>query len=293
MKKPHFTRREMLRLSGTAGMAWLARATSLASEPARHSSYRETVLAKNPVGYWRLGDVAHKAATDASPHRRNGKYHGNPRNTPGAVQADADTGVALDGKSYIEIPDSAAFSQPTSDRGMTVEAWVRPDTLDFEGETAEGYIHWLGKGEKGHREWGLRFYSRKSKRPHRISAYLWNPAGGLGAGAYFEDDLKAGDWIHVVACYEPGDAQTPGKPGVHIYKNGIHRAGPPASGTLYQNPRWHIRPEHGMAPLRLGTLDRKSFLIGGLDEVAIYSRVLTAREVAENYMAGRRRGAQD
>jgi hypothetical protein len=289
MDTTDFTRRQILLLSGTTGLAWLGQTASWAQQSVGASSYREAVLAKNPVGYWRLSDPVLRTAIDASPHRRNGKYHDNPQSTPGALRADADTGVALDGKSYIEIPDCAAFSQPTSGLGLTVEAWFRPDTLDFEGETADPYIYWLGKGDAKRQEWGMRFYSKRSKRPNRISAYIWSPAGGLGAGAYFEDVLQPGVWIHVVACYDPGDALTKGKPGVHIYKNGMHRGGPPAPGTLYNNPRWQIRPAHGAAPLRLGTLDRKSFLTGGLDEVAIYPRVLTAKEIAENHDVGGRR----
>src|SRR5262249_54312267 len=151
----------------------------------------------------------------------------------GAVNGDEDTAVRLDGKkSFIEVPGHKAFSQPTSGRGLTVEVWVRPDVLEFDGETASPYVHWLGKGEPGQHEWALRFYSRTAKdRPNRISAYLFNPDGGLGAGAYFQDKLTAGEWIHVVACFDPGDALTRNA-GVHIYKNGVHRQGPPSPGTL-------------------------------------------------------------
>ena len=38
--------------------------------------------------------------------------------------------------------------------------------------------------------------------------------GSLGAGAYFEDGVVAGEWIYVMACFEPGDASTDA--GVHI-----------------------------------------------------------------------------
>src|SRR5204863_10135478 len=139
----------------------------------------------------------------------------------GAIRGDADTAVKPDGnRSYVEVADHKDFSQPTSGRGLTVEAWLRPDVLDFEGETADPYIYWLGKGEPKKYEWALRFYSRKSKdRPNRVSAYLFNPAGGLGAGAYFQDRLTTGEWLHVVACYEPGDATTTTRPGVHFYQN--------------------------------------------------------------------------
>lgn len=90
--------------------------------------------------------------------------------------------------------------------------------------------------------------------------------------------------MHIVACYEPGDLDTEPSAGMHIYKNGVHRLGPPSSGTLYRT--FGITPTHGPAPRRLGTRDLGSFLIGGRDEVAIYPRVLTADEVFENYMAG-------
>jgi hypothetical protein len=86
-----------------------------------------------------------------------------------------------------------------------------------------------------------------------------------------------------VACYDPGDADTPGA-GVSIYKNGVLRGSPATStGALYSNPKYMIHPEHGSAPVRLGTRGLGSFLSGGLDEVAIYPRVLSAEEVFDNY----------
>ena len=41
---------------------------------------------------------------------------------------------------------------------------------------------WLGKGEIDEMEWAFRFYSHESTRPNRISVYVWNADGGLGAG---------------------------------------------------------------------------------------------------------------
>jgi hypothetical protein len=285
METNELTRRQVLLLTGIAGVAGFS-VTPCSATAQRAASYKETVLAKKPVGYWRLGETVIKTAADASPNGCDGAYHGDPKSTPGALQGDTDRAIVVDGKSYVEIPDSLAFSQPTSGSGLTVEAWLRPDLLVFEGETSDPHIHWLGKGEAGRQEWGFRFYSRTSNRPNRISAYIWSPTGGLGAGAYFQDVLKSGEWVHVVACYDPGDADTKGKPGVHIYKNGIRRQGPPSPGTLYNNPKWQVKPAHGPSPLFLGTRDRKSFLTGGLDEVAIYPRVLAAKEIMENYRLG-------
>ncbi len=106
--------------------------------------------------------------------------------------------------------------------------------------------------------------------------------------------LTPGQWIHVVAVYEPGDKDTLPPAGVHIYRDGIHRLGPSPSspGTLYKT--FGIVPAHGTQPVRLGTRDAatsgaagESYLTGGLDEVAIYPRVLTSVEIQQNYSAGR------
>ncbi|HTU47342.1 MAG TPA: LamG domain-containing protein [Bryobacteraceae bacterium] len=269
-------------------MAASFQTVTMATDP-----YSTIILAKAPVGYWRLGESSGPTAADSSNNSNNGTYLGDPNFAqPGAIAASTNTAVGLRGYGsgdYIEIPDpdSASFSQSTSGAGLSVEVWMRPDLLVFPGQTAQPYIHWLGKGEQSQYEWGLRFYSQDvADRPSRISAYLWNPAGGEGAGAYFQNPkLEPGAWIHIVACYDPGDWTSDPPAGVSIYQNGELQLGPPSSGTLYRT--FNISPAHGSAPVRLGARDDLTFtLAGGLDEVAIYARVLTADEVLEDYRTG-------
>ena len=269
-------------------------------------AYSGVVLSKGPVGYWRLGETAGPTAVDSSGFGYHGTYQGNPTfGQPGAIVNDLDTAIGCNGpdsKDYVEIPDpgdSAVFSQPTSGAGLSVEVWMRPDALVFPGQVdsaGEILIHWLGKcvSGSGQCEWGLRFYSQDSPtRPNRVSAYIWNPEGAEGAGAYFQygvndnEALEVGSWYHIVAVYEPGDANTPGA-GVRIYKNGVLKQGPPASGTLYSN--YGIFPSHGTLPVRLGTRDAAAhggaavgYLTGGLDEVAIYPYALNDGQVLDNY----------
>jgi hypothetical protein len=250
------------------------------------NQYRNAVLAKGPVAYWRLGDAPAPKALDETGNAHNGTYRAAPiMPTTGAIAGDPNTAFPVFGPFYVEIPDSVDFSQPTSGVGLSVEAWFRPDVLTFTGEKSDNYVHWIGKGDPGAYEWGFRFYPLDSSRPNRVSAYIWNPGEGKGAGAYFEDPLTPGEWVHVVACYDPGDLTDPAA-GVTIYKNGVHRRGPPKPGTLYSDPRFKIAPEHGTAPVRIGTRDLASFLRGAIDEVAIYPRVLSAAEVQDNYVAG-------
>jgi hypothetical protein len=304
-----FTRRQMLALMGSLGLvAAVAAAPPLDPKPRRPVDpkpldpkpqpglfpYEAHVLSLKPAGYWRLGEAKGPTARDSSGNRHDGTYHGAFQfHEPGALKDDPNTSVLLEGKSFVEILNNKAFS--VSDKGLTVETWLRLTELDFPGQTGAGdepYIHWLGKGEKDEFEWGFRLYSKHKKdgqlsgRANRISAYIWNPksaardASNEGAGAYFQDELVVNQWMHIVATYDP-----PGKgAGVRIYRDGVLRKGPPDSGTLYST--FNVTPVHGTAPVRLGTRDKVSFLRGGLDEVAIYPRVLTAAEIKKSFELG-------
>ena len=286
-------RRELL-TAGLAGFVGLAQknqsaAAPPAARPQVQDQYQQLVLAAGPVAYWRLGEAAAASiAVDETGNQHDGTFHGKPKfGEPAALRGSRNGAVGFDGNTYLEIPDHPAFSQPTSGQGLSVELWLRPDRLDFPGDRGNSYIHWLGKGEAGRQEWGFRFYnSSDPERPNRISAYLWNLDGGLGAGAYFQDLLPVGQWIYIVACFPPGDANTRPTPGVQIYKNAALRNGPPNSGTLYADPKWKIMPQRGTAPVRLGKRDGNGMLIGALDEVAIYSRVLTSDEIQLHYAVG-------
>jgi hypothetical protein len=274
-------RRDWLKLAGSAGLASMVltnpRAAIAAGGRPRQASiatspYSKQVLLLRPAGYWRLGETGTPTAFDLSGHEINGIYHGSPAfGEPGAIRNDANTAIGLNGRCYVEIPNSSAFSIGAA--GLTVQAWIRPDQLNFPCERNAEYIYWLGKGETEAFEWGFRFYKKDSSRPNRISAYIWNSEGKEGAGAYFEEPIAPGRWINVVAVYQP-----PGRnAGVQIYRDGLLKTGPPHPPTLYRS--YHVTPRHGGAPLRLGCRDLKSFLIGGLDEVAIYPRALTPAEI--------------
>jgi hypothetical protein len=188
--------------------------------------------------------------------------------------------LSFDGvKSYIEIPSSIVFSLSTP-AGLTVSAWIRPATLRFPSSEGSGYVHWMGKGERGRYEWVFRMYSQgnSENRGNRISFYVFNSQGGEGVGSYFQDPIVAGEWIHVAGVAD--DQRT------FIYKNGELRkcdqyrgAGDGACG---RHPI-QVVPEPGPAPLRIGTRDLKSFFKGEIREVRIWDRALTLSEVSSLY----------
>ncbi len=201
---------------------------------------------------------------------------------PGDVYLSFD-GVHDGVRDYVEVLDSDDFSVSTTG-GLTIAAWMRPDTLMFRNFESTGYVHWLGKGTPARREWVFRMYNLENEenRPNRISFYVFNLAGGQGIGSYFQESVTAGEWIHVVGVAD--DEKT------YIYKNGEfkrcdqYRVLGEADRRCqqYARDRW-ITPEHGTAPVRIGTRDFQSFFQGGLSKVRVWNRPLTREEIADLY----------
>ena len=126
-------RREWLKLAGGAGLASIALTSHAAiaaggrprQAPVANSPYSQHVCSLRPVGYWRLSETNGPTAFDSSGHANNGTYHGSLTfSEPGAVRRDANPAIGLDGRSYVEIPNSSAFSIGAT--GLTVQAWMRP-----------------------------------------------------------------------------------------------------------------------------------------------------------------------
>lgn len=171
---------------------------------------------------------------------------------------------------------------------LTIEAWIRPDVLQFPKWESSGYVHWLGKGDtwkKGH-EYLCRIYNfeNSENRPNRISGYAFNPEGGFGAGASFQEPVIPGEWIHVVVCYTTANVTKQFPNGlksfptgyVSIYKNGIFKN----VGGMIQ---FDIAPKNGPMDLFIGTRDLRSFFLGGIGKLAIYNRLLMDREITAHH----------
>ena len=187
-------------------------------------------------------------------------------------------------RAYVEVRDSADFSVNTTG-GLTIAAWLRPDTLTFRYTDGSGYVHWLGKGDPGQHEWVFRIYSRENTegRQNRVSFYVLNPRGGLGIGSYFQDPIKPGEWIHVVGVAD--------RERTYIYKNGVLRKCDQYRGSgdgtchRYSQEIW-ITPQRGHAPLRIAHGDGRSYFEGAIGRVRIWNRAMGSTEVAALYKQG-------
>lgn len=186
--------------------------------------------------------------------------------------------LVFDGvSSRVIIPADTDFSVGSG--GLTVAAWMRPDSLTFaktEGSLPDQqYVHWLGKGQPFRQEWTFRMYSRTQPGPrgNRISFYVFNPIGGRGCGSYFQDPIVAGQWVLVTGVVEPSTHE------IAIYKNGVlrHRDSYASLNT---------GPLPGEAPLGIGSKNLTSFFHGAIGPVWIWGRVLSDDEIHDLFSFG-------
>jgi len=196
--------------------------------------------------------------------------------------------------SYAEIPSIAAYSVANTGE-LTVSAWMRPDVLQFPHAEGTNYVHWMGKGNSygatGDQEWAHRMYSFTTTdippRPNRTSFYVFNLEGGLGVGSHVQEPVQVGEWRHIVGVAD--------EKCTYLYRNGVliksdtYRGRAQGTSEIHfndppcQNIQLVITPESGLAPLRLGTMNFKSYFQGGLTRVLIWGRALLAAEIAGLY----------
>jgi hypothetical protein len=236
------------------------------------TAYDNMVLADDPVAYFRLDGTNVK---DLSSGSHDGRYVGTPGKT---TLPNGETATVFNGSSqYAEVPDADDLSIPTTGE-LTLEAWIRPDVLEFPNQEGSGYVHWMGKGVTGQHEYASRMYSltNSENRPNRISGYAFNLSGGLGVGSYFQDPVVTGEWIHyVLVTNTTSSAQYPAGY-TKIYKNGSQRDQDSLASLS-------IVPGNGTAPFRIGTRDLKSFFEGAIGKVAVYDHELSSSDVLEHF----------
>ncbi|VXB78459.1 conserved hypothetical protein [Arthrobacter sp. 9AX] len=241
-------------------------------------AYDAAVLADGPVAYWVMANGRGGTEPDITGSGHDGRYSGSARETGELPNGSA--AATFGGEEYLEVPDAADL-RPATTGVLTVEAWIRPDTLAFRDREATGYVHWLGKADNEQYEYVARMYSagNREDRENRISGYHFNLPGGLGAGSYFQDPVSPGEWIHYVLVINRTATSDEFPNGyTKIFKDGVLRDQDDLS--VDGDP---IAPGPGHAPLRIGTSDFESFFEGAVGKVAIYGHELSPAQVLRHY----------
>ncbi len=237
------------------------------------SSYDTTVLACSPVAYWPLDP---SMPYDYSGHNLTGVFTNSPSAT---IMPNGDTVSVFNGvNQYFTINDNN-YLEIVRTGILTIEAWFRPDTLQFQYEEGTGYVYWMGKGSTNEQSWATRMYSYNNTegRFNRISGYAFNLTGGLGAGSYFQDNVTVGQWIFYTFTINTVNVSSTYPTGyTKIFKNGIQRS--QDSLLVYG-----IIPQNGTAPMRVATRQLESFFEGAIGKVAVFDYELTYSQLQTHF----------
>ncbi|NND01942.1 MAG: LamG domain-containing protein, partial [Acidimicrobiia bacterium] len=235
------------------------------------TDYRDTVLADNPVAYWRFGEASGSAAVDTA-GSLDGIYENAPSLSQPGLVIDSDSAVRFGGATdLVHIPDSPLINQGTRTQ-RTIEVWFQVDDASDRQVIVEE-----GGGSRGlniYVEGGQLFFGG------------WNLADDLTAdtpwgGTFFSAAVSSGVTHHAVLVLDQLSATLTG------YLDGAE-AGAGAAGTLHG---------HG-ADTGIGAMNNSSrfpdgsaggdghYFVGVIDEVAFYNSVLSPSDVADHYAAG-------
>jgi hypothetical protein len=253
-----------------------------AVSPATTDAYDTQVLSLDPVLYLTYANSSSSTETDLSGHGNTVVLM--PVDDPPVKVAmpNGDMAAQFNGvDQYAEVPSANTLS--LADTGcLTIEAWLKPSTLQFPHEEGTGYVYILGKGGPGDYEYAIRMYSVTNTevpvRPNRISGYVFNPVGGLGSGAYFQNKVVVGQWIMVTLVVD--EKASTGWPNgyISLYKDG-------ALEDTVDLKQYDVTPRAGGAPFCVGTRDSDSYFEGAIGKVAVYDRVLTSSQIEATYNA--------
>jgi hypothetical protein len=241
---------------------------SLAVLPNPTISYAQTVLADNPIAYWRLDETNGTIAHDCW-GGHDAQYFSTSLNQPGYNTNDPDSAVSFGSlsptDSYIGNIQGIDFSTFANDAAFSVEAWVKgPAQTNDAGIVTCGYG---SGGEQFNLDTG-NGASHNFRFSVRDAINIAHNAGGTVG--------PSSNWLHLVGvCDEPHGF-------VRLYINGLSNANTAISGGV----------QMGTSPISIGSRQANSKttytlnFIGSIDEVALYNYALSSAQILNHYIAG-------
>ena len=196
------------------------------------------------LGYWTFDTASGGTTADASGRNNTGRLVHNPQRVAGRY-GDA---LRFSGDESVRIPGEGNLANLYR-HGMTIAAWINPASA---GTAAAGRI-----ADKG--EWFLRLTGDLSLR------FAASQYGARGSAAL----IAANTWQHVAATWDGSRQATH----IHLYIDGVPSDSVAVSGV--GAPR-----RDSAVPFVIGNrADGARGFDGGIDEVRIYGRVLSASEI--------------
>lgn len=269
------TRRTIL--SVIVGCACLLLSTSAWAD------YVSTVLADNPLAYWRFEDaasydgapVADSAPGGYSPgwYRNRGAVLPDIALVPGALgQAAQFNGTASDGNgNFVEIWDNEWAPSPYRLANLTslsLEFWVKASPT-----ASETYARFISRASGGTGNYWVGMATAGS--------YPGQPFIGVPGATWYAwppNILTDGSWHHVVVTYSYDGANTTAELWIDAVSRGTHVQSGAFSGPPGNWQNLIIGAENHQAYVFNG-------LVGALDEVAIYNYPLNGNQILAHFNA--------
>lgn len=233
-------------------------------------SYPDLVLSNNPIAYWRLGEAGGPTAVDevgTGGGANDGTYNGfapGDFGQPGALKFDSNTAAQFDGAdNFVDAGNDSSLNQ--SFPGLTLAAWVKPDSLSGGSQLVVG--KWANTVANDH--FGMFVIDDK--------ALIAVADGSTGEGGLASTgSLVAGEWNFVVTTWSAG--------GGNPYQVYIDGQLDPAAGNQ-TGSGINTSSAKNLFIGAQNTPGNLRFFAGGIDEVAIFDRVLSASEISDLFEA--------
>ncbi len=181
---------------------------------------------------------------------------------PGAIVGDANKSASFNGAQAIDVPYDAALNSAT----FTVELWANPTTVDTLGARSPLYNRGAAAGGGD----GWLFWANNVTTSWQFRTYEGSARSTIDSTAA----AVPGVWTHLVGVYDGTTS--------HFYVNGVEQGTGVAAGYTLNTS----------LPLRIGGAGNDTGAAGvnawngGVDEVAVYSTVLTPEVILSHYQNG-------
>lgn len=223
------------------------------------TSYETAVLTSLPSAFWRFDDAGGRTAIDAV-GGFDGTYEGASWDE-GAIATETGSSLAIttSGTGAILDPDGN-LGLELGRRALSFELWFRRSAESVTGPLLE-----FGTGDEA--QLGVRVWNHDTA--DKLHFNLRDEAGENHATTTVEGTIGADAWHHVVAVYDGSNGR--------IFLNG-EPVGDAIAGSFV--PKLDGALHVGF---RVGD---ERHIVGAIDEVAIYDRVLSHREIREHRAIG-------
>ncbi len=229
-------------------------AFSAAATPT-YADYQSTILADNPLGYWRLGDAVSPTVIDSSGNSLHGTANGGVTfGEAGALAGDPNTAFDFDGTSgLIDVGVQPSLNLYND---FTIEVWAKPESLTG-GHPFKTFVSTHGPDQ------GYNFGFNGSRLVFTTLGVqdYYSPAGSVAAD----------EWHHYAVVFDTDND-------ANFFVDGafVSTVSGSQGANATSNP-------FGIGGRAHGTLQPNN---GLLDEVAVYGRSLHAAEIEHHYLAG-------